>query len=45
VTWSLLAIGAALAAPLAGRRDSEDDAPASHNGRRREPVAVARSAP
>jgi O-antigen ligase len=41
VTWTLLALGSALAVPLAARPLDEDDAAASLNGHRKEPVVVA----
>jgi O-antigen ligase len=43
VTWSLLALGTALAAPVAARREEDEDAAAALNGHRREPVVVART--
>ena len=45
MTWTLLAIGSALAvAPVVRREDDEDEA-TSLNGHRREPVVVARTVP
>jgi hypothetical protein len=46
VTWALLAVGSALAVPTVARRyESDEDAAASLNGHRREPVVVARTVP
>jgi O-antigen ligase len=45
VTWTLLALGSALAAPVAARALDEEDAAASLNGHRKEPVVVARPVP
>ena len=45
VTWTLLALGSALAAPAAARALDEEDAAASLNGHRKEPVVVARPVP
>jgi O-antigen ligase len=45
VTWTLLALGSALAAPIAARALDEEDAAASLNGHRKEPVVVARTVP
>ena len=46
VTWTLLALGTALAVPAGRvRRADEEDAAASLNGHRREPVVVARTPP
>ncbi|MBE2316882.1 O-antigen ligase family protein [Solirubrobacter sp. CPCC 204708] len=43
VTWTLLALGSALAAPLASRRhEPEDDVAAALNGHRSQPAAVVR---
>ena len=42
VTWTLLALGSALAAPVVARALDEEDAAASLNGHRKEPVVVAR---
>ena len=45
VTWTLLALGTALACPPgASRREPDEDAAAALNGHRREAVVVARSA-
>ena len=44
VTWTLLAVGTALAAPAARSERPEEDA-ISQNGHRREPVVVARTVP
>lgn len=41
VTWTLLALGTALALPVT-RREGEEDAAAALNGHRREPVVAAR---
>jgi O-antigen ligase len=43
VTWTLLALGTALAFPLGARSEREEDAAAALNGHRREPVVVART--
>jgi O-antigen ligase len=43
LTWTLLAIGSALAVPVIDHLDFEDDAATSLNGHRKEPVVVARS--
>jgi O-antigen ligase len=43
VTWTLLALGTALAFPLGERAEREEDAAAALNGHRREPVVVART--
>ena len=45
VTWTLLALGSALAAPVVARALDEEDAAASLNGHRKEPVVVARPVP
>jgi hypothetical protein len=46
VTWTLLALGTALAVPAAARAaETEEDAAAALNGHRREPVVVAPTAP
>ena len=46
VTWTLLALGTALALPRRGRaREDDVDAAAALNGHRREPVVVARPVP
>jgi hypothetical protein len=45
VTWTLLAVGSALAVAPVARREADEDGAASLNGHRREPVVVARSAP
>jgi hypothetical protein len=45
VTWTLLALGSALAVPLAARSLDEEDAAASLNGHRKEPVVVAPPVP
>jgi O-antigen ligase len=44
-TWTLLAVGTALALAPVARREADSDETASMNGHRREPVVVARSAP
>jgi hypothetical protein len=44
VTWTLLALGTALALPAGASGEVEEDAAAALNGHRREPVAVARTA-
>jgi O-antigen ligase len=41
VTWTLLALGSALAFPLTARALAEEDAASSLNGHRKEPVVVA----
>src|SRR4051794_1067636 len=41
VTWTLLALGSALAVPVLARDEEEEDAAASLNGHRKEPVVVA----
>jgi hypothetical protein len=43
VTWTVLALGTALAFPLDEREEQEEDAAAALNGHRREPVTVART--
>jgi O-antigen ligase len=43
--WALLALGSVLAVPPAPRALEEEDAAASSNGHRREPVVMARSVP
>ena len=43
MTWTLLAVGTALAVAPVVRREEDDDAATSMNGHRREPVVVARS--
>jgi O-antigen ligase len=45
MTWALLAVGSALAAPAVARRETDEDTTASLNGHRREPVVVARTVP
>ncbi len=45
VTWTLLALGTALAFPAAVRAADEEDAAAALNGHRREPVVVAPTTP
>ena len=45
VTWTLLALGTALAFPAAVRAEDEEDAAAALNGHRREPVVVAPTTP
>jgi hypothetical protein len=45
VTWTLLALGTALAFPRGKAEQPDEDAAAALNGHRREPVVVARSAP
>ena len=42
VTWTLLALGSALAAAPVATRETEPDEATSLNGHRREPVVVAR---
>jgi O-antigen ligase len=41
MTWTLLALGSALAAPALSRREPEDDAVAALNGHRNESAAIA----
>ena len=43
VTWTLLALGTALAFPLGESGEPAEDAAAALNGHRREPVVVART--
>jgi len=45
VTWTLLALGTALAAAPVARHEADPDETTSMNGHRREPVVVARSTP
>ena len=45
VTWTLLALGTALALPAAAPAEDDVDAAAALNGHRREPVVVARPVP
>ena len=45
VTWTLLALGTALAFPAAVRAEDEEDAAAALNGHRRESVVVAPTTP
>ena len=45
VTWTLLALGTALAVPIVTRPLDEEDAAASLNGHRKEPAVVARPVP
>jgi hypothetical protein len=45
MTWTLLALGSALAAPAVARLQDGEDAAAPLNGHRREPVVVARTVP
>jgi O-antigen ligase len=42
VTWTLLAVGSALAVPVVRRPDFEDDAATSLNGHRKDPVVMVR---
>jgi O-antigen ligase len=44
VTWTLLALGTALAVSPVARSETDPDATTSRNGHRREPIVVARSA-
>lgn len=44
VTWTLLALGSALAAPVVARKEPEEDVASALNGHRKEPAEVARSA-
>ncbi len=45
ITWTLLAVGSALAVAPIARSETDPDETASVNGHRREPIVVARSVP